>query len=68
VKKKDREKAKAQKKNAQICQSRVPEPKDAAQQGEKQRSTQSTFMVSGRTQLSTLAHPPPPCLGARVAW
>ncbi len=35
VKKKSAKKAKAQNKNAQICRSRVPEPKDA-QQGEKQ--------------------------------
>ncbi len=35
-KEKEREKAKAQNKNAQICRSRVPEPKDA-QQGEKQQ-------------------------------
>jgi hypothetical protein len=67
MKEKECEKSKSTKEKSQIFESRVPEPKDA-QQGEKQWSSQSTFVMSGRTQLSTLAHPPPPCLGARVAW
>jgi hypothetical protein len=31
-------------------------------------SRQPTFVVSSHLQLSTLAHPPLPCLGARIVW
>ncbi len=64
MKEKECEKSKSTKEKSQIFQSQVPEPKDA-QQGEKQWSSQSTFVVSDSTQLSTLAHPPPPCLGGQ---